>query len=287
MFTNIVDNWFHIPEERKTLNMKVRRNSQGFKDYEFSLEKPDNTFRIIALGDSFTEGQWVDVNDTWPKQLEKKLNELNSSYQFQVFNFGVGGSCTLEELKLFKEKAIRYSPDMIILGFYGNDWEDCKWIRKRQNELQEAYANGSLVLPDEIREKFKEATNEEDVSSILFAVPLSEYWDAAKEKGMLKVWETNVKEPLIHLINLCKQNNISLIVVSFDLFYIDSVHEKQLLQDILGDYDVPFLDLTDVLRSYPESKIRFVDKHLNEYGYTIVSDKILEFLLQTYDWERE
>ena len=99
--------------------MKRISNSEGFKDYEYRIEKPNNTFRIIALGDSMTEGVFVAVNDTWPKQLERKLNKLNLTLQFEVFNFSIAGAGTLEEVKTLEEKGLKYNPDMVILAFLG------------------------------------------------------------------------------------------------------------------------------------------------------------------------
>lgn len=34
----------------------VKLNSQGLRDYEYSLEKPEKVFRILVLGDSMTFG---------------------------------------------------------------------------------------------------------------------------------------------------------------------------------------------------------------------------------------
>jgi hypothetical protein len=61
------------PRGNKTIYIDI--NSQGFRDKEFSLSKPTNTIRILAMGDSWTYGWYVNLNDTWPKKLENLLNE--------------------------------------------------------------------------------------------------------------------------------------------------------------------------------------------------------------------
>lgn len=92
-------------EAYKNLSQKTideLTNSEGFKDYEHEIIKSNNTFRIIALGDSFTYGSWVSTNDSWPKQLETKLNKLNNSIRYEVLNFGIRGYNTEQEVTLSK-----------------------------------------------------------------------------------------------------------------------------------------------------------------------------------------
>src|SRR3989344_7830887 len=52
----------------------VKINSEGLRDYEYRIKKPDNTFRIVVLGDSMVFGYGLDLEDTFPKFLERKLN---------------------------------------------------------------------------------------------------------------------------------------------------------------------------------------------------------------------
>ncbi|MCX8064863.1 MAG: hypothetical protein N3G21_06785, partial [Candidatus Hydrogenedentes bacterium] len=79
----------------------IKINSHGFRDYEFTKEKPPNTFRIIVVGDSVTFGWRQRLEDTYPKILEKKLNEVFSSrIKIEVLNFGVGGYNAEQEAEL-------------------------------------------------------------------------------------------------------------------------------------------------------------------------------------------
>ena len=285
LFVHMADDWASLPEERK--NMKRLSNSEGFKDYEYRIEKPNNTFRIIALGDSMTEGVFVAVNDTWPKQLERKLNKLNLTLQFEVFNFSIAGAGTLEEVKTLEEKGLKYNPDMVILAFFGNDWEDSVWIKNRTKELWKGYKNGSFKLPEEVEKKFEEVkVTEKNIPLLIAYLAISEYWDKAEQEGMLNVWNKNVERPLSHLIELCKEKNISLIVTALEIWDIDSTHEKELLTELFSEHDIPFLDLTDILWAHPKSEIKLADGHLNEYGYNIVSNKIMEFILQNFDFNK-
>jgi hypothetical protein len=249
------------------------RNSEGFRDYEHEIVKSNNTFRIVALGDSFTEGAWVPINDTWPKKLEKKLNQLNFSKRFEVLNFGRGGAGTLEEVKLFEEKGLKYNPDMVILLFYPNDWEDSLQIKKRANELWDMYKNGSFKFPTAVEEKIKELNaSEEDISRLVAHVAISEFWDYANQRGLENIWKENVESPLKELIDVCKERKIELVVAGIDL--------TGSTINFLPKYEISFLDLTSSFPLDENSELRTPDMHLSEKGYDLLSTKILEFLLQ-------
>ena len=54
---------------------KVNINKAGFRDYEYSVDKPEGVFRIAVLGDSLIFGFGVNLEDTFPKVLERMLKK--------------------------------------------------------------------------------------------------------------------------------------------------------------------------------------------------------------------
>jgi len=99
-----------------------KTNSKGLRDYEHNYEKKNNTFRILVLGDSMTFGEGVEVNESYPKILEKLLNNNTQGKKFEVINAALPAQNTDQELIYFMEEGYKYNPDLIILGFYiGND----------------------------------------------------------------------------------------------------------------------------------------------------------------------
>lgn len=107
-------------------NTKIKINSKGLRDYEYSYDKSSNVFRILVLGDSFTAGLQVQMEDTYPKALERLLNNKNhENYRYEVINSGVSGYNTIQEFQFLKEKGIKFKADLIIIGFcMSNDVED-------------------------------------------------------------------------------------------------------------------------------------------------------------------
>lgn len=252
-------------------------NSEGFKDLDHSITKSNNTYRIIGLGDSMTFGADVEINDTWPKQLERKLNSLNFPFHFEVFNFGIPGAGTLEEVQTFKEKGLKYSPDMVILQFYRNDFEDSFEIKARAQELWEKYKNGSYKLPSDIEEEIKKlGAGERTISGVIRFIVTLEY-DKKAAENFVEVWKKNVEEPLLDLIKLCREKKIKLLIITWDLGK-EEKEEKELLSNFLEKNKIPFIDLTSKLPH--NSKVRLPDDHISKYGYEIVAEEIPKPVLE-------
>lgn len=96
-------------------------NSLGMRDKEYNLTKGKETFRIIVLGDSVTEGFEVEPEEGYTEILEGNLNNA-SSRRYEVWNAAVGGYNTYQELLLFKHRFINYEPDLVIIA---RTWNDC------------------------------------------------------------------------------------------------------------------------------------------------------------------
>ncbi len=100
-------------------------NSLGYRGDDYSFTKPDGVFRIMILGDSLAFGTLVpNVEDTFPKKLEKYLNEGFSDKKFEVLNISHGGWRTGDEIYALVKDGIRFSPDLIFLAYFHNDIPD-------------------------------------------------------------------------------------------------------------------------------------------------------------------
>ena len=98
-------------------------NSAGFRDHEYSAAKDSDVFRIAVLGDSIVWGHGLELKDTFAKQLDAMLND-ESKRPFEVLNFGVSGYSTQQEVELYRVKVQRYDPDLVIVGYCLNDFEE-------------------------------------------------------------------------------------------------------------------------------------------------------------------
>lgn len=102
-----------------------RINSLGLRSDEIPRSaKPINECRIVAIGDSFTEGVGASQDSTWPALLEKKLNEGQNKTEYQVINAGISGSDPLFGYMLLKNKLLKYKPDVVLYTFNCSDIDD-------------------------------------------------------------------------------------------------------------------------------------------------------------------
>jgi hypothetical protein len=96
-------------------------NSLGFRGRETSRGKPAGVFRIVGVGDSFTFGTGVRVEDTFLGDLERRLAATESSSRFEVLNLGVMMFDTVNEVALLREVGVRLEPDIVVICFFLND----------------------------------------------------------------------------------------------------------------------------------------------------------------------
>jgi nucleotide-binding universal stress UspA family protein len=98
-------------------------NNRGLRDTRnFTYDKPPATLRVLSLGDSHTQGYEVRQDETFSAVLERYLER--QGIKAQVLNAGVSGFSTAEELVYLQNEGIRYQPDVVVVGFYANDFDD-------------------------------------------------------------------------------------------------------------------------------------------------------------------
>ena len=101
--------------------MTVSINSKGLRDREIDYPKANNTYRIGIFGDSFTFGEGVQNNETYPKLLENLLNadeRLNAfGKKMEVLNFGIGKTGTSHQYAFYRKEGKKYHLDLVIVGF--------------------------------------------------------------------------------------------------------------------------------------------------------------------------
>ena len=93
----------------------VSVNSLGFRGPERTVEKPPGVFRIFCLGGSNVWGAEVNDRETWPAQLEARLN-ADSPGRYEVWNLGACGYVAMQMATLAREFTERCDPDLVIFG---------------------------------------------------------------------------------------------------------------------------------------------------------------------------
>lgn len=126
----------------------------------YPLARTPGTFRIVVLGDSYTYGQGVTRDRTFPALLEKKLNAMGANVRFEVINLGFCGLNTITEKKILADyginpdtwepdpayRGLAYQPDLVILEYTLNDsstsWRDPGQVKG----FDDRFRTGEVVI---------------------------------------------------------------------------------------------------------------------------------------------
>jgi lysophospholipase L1-like esterase len=270
----------HRPNSHAFLmGVDVQINSQGLRDYEYSLAKPVGVYRIMLLGDSTTFGWGVPLNDTTAKILERSLNakHLPGYDRVEVLNAGVGNYDTVQEVTYYQTRGRAFHPDLVVLVYFINDPEPVPVERK-----------GFLVD-----------------SSYLIAFSVNRFDGVLRRIGTRPDWnkyysslyEDNrpgfqaCKAALRDLASTAQRENTKLLVTLLpelhqinDSYPFTAAHQK--IKNVLASQNAPVLDLIDGLRNHgPESTLWVtpLDDHPNGKANTLVAAQIQDWILNEFD----
>lgn len=98
-------------------------NSLGLRDREYASPKPPAIFRILMLGDSFTEGGGLTLEQTVAKRVERGLN-AGGCGAYEVVNAGVASYSPILEYLLLQRLAPVLQPDLVVVNFDMTDVHD-------------------------------------------------------------------------------------------------------------------------------------------------------------------
>jgi lysophospholipase L1-like esterase len=111
--------YYPTPNYRKG---QTSHNSLSYRNDEFTLEKPNGVYRIVALGGSSTYDVSIKDNAaTFTAQLEQLLKEDYGYQNVQVINAGVPGYNSWEILINLEFRVLDLDPDLVIIYEGTND----------------------------------------------------------------------------------------------------------------------------------------------------------------------
>ena len=148
----------------------------------------ENSFRILILGDSLTEGYGVSAQQAFPSLLEKKLNDEFSSDKnrsYEIINAGISGSTSSGGVSRI-EWLLKSKPDFLILALGGNDGLRGVPVEETKNNLEKIILaakskdiptllagmkmppNYGIEYTREFSKQFEDLANQENVPLIPF-----------------------------------------------------------------------------------------------------------------------
>jgi hypothetical protein len=289
------------------LGEPIHINSKGFRDYEFSEKKSENTFRIMVIGDSFTFGMSVNIDDTYVKQIEKMLNQRD--IKAEVINCGVIGYDMWHYLKLLREKVILYKPDLVLLGLFANDiarakppqnnpdiWNDQNPFASKSNiskiylvnfakniftliETKYRYQRGHEYLMG-IEER-KKKIGPENPDDIFYQV----VYGKAKEELYHHFYES-----LEEFKQFCNDNDIRLLCLlipdAIQLNNKPATYVNQFIKESCDKLNLPLIDVLPEFERVKDPRTLYLfplDAHTSPLGHRIIADSVVDRLMAERD----
>jgi len=111
--------------ERSEFSVRVVTNALGFRETRAPRAPADGTTRVVAIGDSFTQGYGVEVEERFTNRLERLL-EARGGRPVEVINLGVPGASPPDYLHHLRTTGLAYEPDVVLIGFMANDVNDVR-----------------------------------------------------------------------------------------------------------------------------------------------------------------
>lgn len=238
-------------------------NSYGMRDRERSMKKGEGVFRIATLGDSYTFGQGVESEEAYPSVLEKLLNGSGSGYQYEVLNFGVPGYSSRDEALVLRHKAMQWNPDLIIIGYVGNDPENDPIQPLHAYFHKPVWWQHSAVL-----RLIARAKNKLDIR----------YYGggsyASYPHNYPPKWRT-VLDAFRDVREITSKKNIRVVVVISTLG--PKIYEK--VRGAAADFGFIPVGLIEAFSAYSRSETRLPDTHPNKLGHRIAAEVIRDALI--------
>lgn len=262
--------------QRKDLDWteeNVILNSAGYRDDEHDLSRDTETFRIYALGDSYTYGWLVnDYKKTFPKILEENLKKKTNK-KIEIINAGSPGFSLGEMVNRFISEGKYYYPDLVILGINDDEANDSKTYRQPADLKLNPLIKNSHIYQFTLGNYFKqisEKVNHEYVLNI-YRDPMSEEWK-------------KFSEHILSLQNQASKINAKLAIVLFPHIHPNSpdspydyypYHEK--FKSFAAENGIYLFDPLDNFLKFPGKKnlvINPLDPHPTEDMNKIAADYI-------------
>lgn len=283
--STFTEKWSYAEEEVGTTKfdgqmLGGKLNSMGLRDKEYPFYH--TSYRILALGDSFTYGFQLKNSNSWPKKAEAFLHADNY-IDLEILNGGVPGRDTKVEYYYFEKYSYKYKPDMVIIAFLINDATS---LDSNGGAVKLKYKFDELVKQQECNRKFGlYAFNYIRLSYLkrkLIEATVKEYNDPYEHNSMEF---QQCKEAFFKFREISKKNDFRLIVVIYPMLYqlnkkypFMKIHEK--MKIFFKQSGIEAYDLTREFYGIRDTDLWISDgdSHPNIRANEIAARKIAEII---------
>lgn len=288
-----------------TADKPFHTNAMGLRGALRGWQKPSGVQRLLILGDSIAAGYGVREEDTFAAQLEGLLNSSGRQQQWEVINTGVPAYDTTQEVTYFQAEGIYFAPDVVILALYWNDINTATSVRvdamgrlfegdkepgwfqqvinspqvyKLRNFIKQSrLLYVTVTRLQSLQQRFSSEHIRTTQMSVLLGTP-----DPRVEQG----WN-NVEKQLLRLAQLCRQNDIQLLILILPMpeqlsQSYTNIKYQSVVQSICERHSLWCLDLLQSFkRAYQTHTSLFIawdEAHPNEKGHNLIARELYKVI---------
>jgi len=260
-------------------------NKLRYHDRDWKRKKPEGTWRTIALGDSFTAGMRVPLEDLFVKRVERSLNQrAGGRRRYEILNLAQPNWDTRDELEAFRRTGLPYQPDAVFVVFFVNDatgLDSNPLIVQRMHE--EIYRReGRLNRLSRVYDWVDWQRRKRSVSRRTIESYRASFFDDEQQEQ----WRES-REALIELRDLARERGLPLGVVIFPMLVrLHEGHELadvyQLVADTCEELGIPVLNLLPAFLGRDEHSlwVSATNAHPNSAGNALAAGPIEAFLIE-------
>lgn len=101
---------------------RVVTNGRGYRHPGDLGAKSAGTTRVLCIGDSYTFGYGVDLEDAYSARLARALSERHQGRAFEVVNVAQPGHSSAQGLRLWESELAALEPDLVTVSYGANDY---------------------------------------------------------------------------------------------------------------------------------------------------------------------
>jgi lysophospholipase L1-like esterase len=270
---------------------EYQHNSEGFRDIDHTFEKPKNTFRILGIGDSFTYGQGVSFENTFLYILEKMLNEREKdSPKIEIIKAGIPRFFPEPERILLEQYGLKYSPDLILIGFVPNDVIDTFLGIDAVRVDEEGY-----LIPKEAK-KIGKIGKWLYVQSHLCRIILRSYMSYKTKRREYKFPEIykpegyherdwrKLESEFKKMIEIAKRAHVQIAFIHIPQGLRDSSYSypAMRLSEFFSELGIVFIDVLEAMKEASRDQTLYwvKDGHCNSAGYRVIAETVYSSLIK-------
>ena len=273
--------------EKTPFCAEFRTNSHAHRGADHRKERAPNTFRVLAVGDSFVFGEGVKDGDTMPAQLQAILQAKHPELAVEVVNLGMTGIHTEVEITIHREH-VDLDADVVVLGYVLNDAfrVDAGDTKGRRADNMIIIRPGFMEGSSGWRKGLRRWSRLYDIITTraeqrrITALTRDSYIDAfdveanpeglAKTRFMVNTFADDVRSTGAKVL-------VAVYPILFDLgdaYPFATAH--RVLEGILDERGTPWLDLRDAYAGHSTESLQVhpVDHHPNELAQRLSAEAV-------------